>query len=512
MQPEPATADTLPAMWRAALIRLALAWVGLGALFARDWADMAGQWWNSSTYNHILLIPAILGWLVHQRRAELLQLRPVGWWPPVLVFGLAALLWLLGEFAGVAGARQFAVVVMAMAAAAATLGPEAVAGLRFPLAYMLFLVPLGDELIPLLQTVTARITMVLLGLAHVPAHMDGVFITTPAGYFQVAEACSGVKFLIAMIAYGALVADVCFLSPWRRAAFMAVSVVVPILANGMRAFGTIWIAGWYGIAFASSFDHVFYGWVFFAVVMALCMAAGWRFFDRSVDQPMIDPARIRDSRRVQAALRWQGRAGPVMFAMVALAGVMIGWTMAAGAQAAKVPMGVFLPDIPGWQAEAVDDGNPWNPPATGAAQSFHMRVRNASGMVVDAAFALYAVQDDRHKAGGFGQGAVPLGSAWAWERMGPAFADGRSEVVQAPGPERRLCVTWYRSGPLLTGSNPALRLRVMANHLLLRREATAVLILSASDRLTANPEAAIRAFMASTGPVDRWIDAMARGH
>jgi exosortase len=102
---------------------------------------------------------------------------------------------------------------------------------------MLFLVPFGDELIPALQTVTARIVMVLLHLAGIPATLDGVFITVPAGYFKVAEACSGVKFLIAMIAYGVLVCQVCFRSWPRRVAFMALSLVVPILANGVRAWG-----------------------------------------------------------------------------------------------------------------------------------------------------------------------------------------------------------------------------------------------------------------------------------
>jgi exosortase len=70
-----------------------------------------------------------------------------------------------------------------------------------------------------------------------------VFITAPGGYFEVAEACSGVKFLIAMVAYGTLVANVCFRSWPRRAAFMAMALVVPILANGVRAWGTVFIAG-----------------------------------------------------------------------------------------------------------------------------------------------------------------------------------------------------------------------------------------------------------------------------
>jgi len=42
-----------------------------------------------------------------------------------------------------------------------------------------------------------------------------VFIDTPAGLFEVAEACSGVKFLIAMTAFGVLASNVCFVG-WKR--------------------------------------------------------------------------------------------------------------------------------------------------------------------------------------------------------------------------------------------------------------------------------------------------------
>ena len=98
-----------------------------------------------------------------------------------------------------------------------------------------------------------------------PAHLEGIFITTPTGYFEVAEACAGVKFLIAMAAFGALVANVCFRSWPRRIAFMAVAMLVPILANGVRAWGTIYIAHRTGSTdFAASFDHVVYGGIFFA--------------------------------------------------------------------------------------------------------------------------------------------------------------------------------------------------------------------------------------------------------
>jgi EpsI family protein len=390
-----------------------------------------------------------------------------------------------------------------------------VVGLAFPLFYMLFLVPVGDELIPVLQTLTARLTMVFLGLAHVPATIGGVFITTPAGYFQVAEACSGIKFLIAMVAYGALVANVCFLRWGRRAAFMAVSVVVPVLANGLRAFGTIWIAGWYGIGFASSFDHVFYGWVFFALVMALCMAVGWRFFDRPVDSAMIDPEAIAASPLVQRLARLRLRPGVTFAAMLALALALLGWGAAAGLLAEKLPVGIRLPAVTGWEAVPPDAGATWAPLHGGSDRQFHMRFRNRAGATVDVSYALYANQSEGHEAGGFGQGALPLGGRWAWERPGPAWAAARSDVIQTPSegprPERRLCLTWYRSGTLLTGSNLVLRLHAMGDHLMFRRQATAVLILSASDRLDRDPAAAIAAFTAAVGPVDRWIDDLSAG-
>jgi len=500
---------TLPLFWRAPLAQLAAVWAGLIMLFFADWSAMVGQWWGSSTYNHILLIPFILGWMIAQRRHELLRLTPLAWWPALIVFAGAGFLWLLGDFAGLAVLRQLALVIMAQASFAAIMGPEVVAGLIFPLCYMLFLVPMGDELIPALQTMTAQLTMTFLGLVHVPATINGVFITTPAGYFEVAEACSGVKFLIAMVAYGALVANVCFLRWRRRLAFMAVSIVVPLIANGLRAFGTIWIAGWYGIVFASSFDHVFYGWVFFAVVMALCMAVGWRFFDRSVHAAMIDPAAIVASPLVRRLRAMALPARIVMPAMLAIALVFLAWGASAQLLVAKLPQGLRLPQVKGWEPVASDGGAPWTPLHGGADQHFRMRFRNPGGQVVDLSFALYANQGTGHEAGGFGQGALPLGSQWAWASPGYPLGLAKSDVIQAPGangPERRICGTWYRSGALLTGSNLALRLHAMVDHLLLRREATAVVILSASDTFNRDPAAAVIAFTAATGPIDQWID------
>ena len=287
--------ERLPLAWRTPLACLALAWAGLFALAWADWAEMARQWWNASTYNHILLVPPILFWLVRLRWRELVRLTPTGWWPGLALLGVGLSAWLGGTAAGINLVSQFGAVAMLQGATVTLLGPRVATGLLFPLGYMLFLVPFGDEIIPLLQAITAHLAVALTHASGVPAVVDGVFIDTPVGLFEVAEACSGVKFLVAMVALGALVAHLCFASWKRRAAFMLAAVVVPVLANGVRAWGTIYIAQSQGIEFAAGFDHIVYGWIFFALVMVLVLGASWRFFDRSPDDPLIDAAALEAS-------------------------------------------------------------------------------------------------------------------------------------------------------------------------------------------------------------------------
>ena len=152
----------------------------------------------------------------------------------MLLFGFA-LGWLLGDLAGVALVRHTALVGMLMTSVPLVLGLTVTRGLTFPLFYAIFLIPFGDQLIPALQMITAKMCIVLLDWFDVPAYIDGVFIEIPTGSFEVAEACSGVRFLIAMVAFSVLVAHLCFKSTIRRITCVVAAVALAIIANGIRA-------------------------------------------------------------------------------------------------------------------------------------------------------------------------------------------------------------------------------------------------------------------------------------
>lgn len=502
---------SFPRAWHRPLLALGAAGLALLVLFWRDWAAMAGQWWNSSTYNHILLVPPILGWLVWQRRQVLAAMRPAPWWGGAALFGLALLVWVLGSFAGFSLLRQAGVVAMAGAGALALLGPRVGAALAFPLAYMAFLVPFGDELVPPLQTVTARLTVAFVHLSGIPAAVDGVFIDTPAGLFEVAEACSGIKFLIAMIAFGVLAAHVCFLSWWRRIAFVALCVVVPVLANAVRAWGTIAVAQVKGAAYAGGFDHIVYGWLFFAVVIVAVILAGWPFFDRPAGAPLVDVARLERSTLLARLERRQVSLPAMSALLVALALAGLGWSAAADRLEAPVPRQVHLPAVPGWNRVDYAPALWWEPRGGGADHRLLGRYADGAGHQVDVFYALWSSQSEGREAGGFGQGALVPDSGWAWQGEGAPVANGQSERLLGKGTVERLAQTHYRSGALLTGSNMDLKLANIADRLLLRRRTTAILILSAERGPGQSPEDAISRFRAAIGPVGPWMDRLGSG-
>lgn len=480
--------------WRAHLTALGLLAAAILLIFHRDVGSMLTIWWNASTFGHCLFIPFLIAWLVQQRLPGLRQLRPVAWAPGLLWLALGGFVWLLGGAAGVALFRHGALVLMLQGAVVTLLGPAVGRALLFPLFYAFFMVPVGEELVAPLQLVTARLAMLFLYVAQVPAHLDGIFITTPTGYFKVAEACSGAKFVIAMTAYGALVCNVCFASWRRRILFMGGALTLSVLANGLRAFGTIWVAHLTSIDAAVGFDHVIYGSIFFAIVMTVVMAVAWRFFDRKPGDAFFDPDRLRNPARGQVSL-----ATGCGLAMVVVIAAPL-WLAASAAAVAPLPRAAVLPVVKGWERTGEMQSYGWRPRFDGADYLSVGRYRNAHGQLVDLAIATFDRQEEGRELVGFAQGAADPDQHWVWSSPAPAPVDGLGEQITAPGPVVRHVVSFYRVGEgEFTGSAPRIKLATMKARLLGRDQRAIALLVSAEERRGAPADAAIAAFLQQLG-------------
>ena len=444
--------------WQRHGLALAASAAVLLALFARDAAAMVSTWWTSTTFGHCFFIAPIIGWLVWQRRVELAQLTPAAWWPGLALVAAGGAGWLAGDAASVAFARQLGLVLMLAGAVLSLLGPRVARGLAFPLGYAIFLVPFGEWLEAPLQLVTVRLVMPLLALAGIPATSDGVMIHAGRYYFEVAEACSGAKFVIAMVAFGVLVANTCFFSWRRRAAFLLAAVVVPVLANGVRAFATIFIADRTNVEAAAGFDHIVYGWVWFGVVMAVTLAIGWRWFDRAADAPAFDPATLRRPvRRVLPVV-------PAALLVVAVALSFPAWSALAARSAAPLPERLALPDIPGWRRAPLSTRAGWEPLYPGADHHLIGRYVDAAGHCVDVGIAVFARQREGGELIAYATGAE--GKGWLRVADLPPVAGGSAMRIRAPGPVDRVVATWYELGGRVTSSPAEVKLLTLKARLL----------------------------------------------
>ncbi|HEX8620694.1 MAG TPA: exosortase A [Allosphingosinicella sp.] len=494
-------AGTEAEAWRTHLLALGIAAGAILALFARDAAGMARIWWISATFNHCLLIVPILAWLVRQRLPELKALAPGAWAPGLALVGAGGLAWLLGESGSVSFLRHLGLVLMLQGAVAAVLGKAVARGLAFPLFYALFLVPFGEELVPPMQKLTAQMSMALLGLAGVPAHLEGIFISTPTGLFRVAEACSGVRFLVAMAALAALVANLCFRSWPRRAAFVAAAMAIPIAANGVRAFATIWVAHLTDNEVAVGFDHIVYGWVFFGLVIAMIMAAGWPFFDRKPGDVWFDPA---DLQREGAEAGSPARAARAAALAIAVAAAAPLWSSAVAAAGTREAPQIVLPDVPGWTR--IPSGNEWHPHYQGADRIALGRYRDRAGREVDLAIVVFARQEEGRELVGYGQGAADEDGAWSWTADTAPPPGGKAERIGSHGKVREVA-TFYRVGGALTGSAARVKLETARARLLGGpQRAVAVLVAAQAPADGLSPRPTVDSFLRALGPVEPLAD------
>ena len=275
------------APWGKPLTLLALGYGLLGVIFAATFANMIGVWNHSSTFNHCFLIPFIALYMGYDKRSQLATMRPAVAVYGLLYVALNSLLWLVGELMSVAVFMHAAVVGMIIGLAWTLLGKRVFRVLAFPFFYLYFAVPEGEFLVPYLQDWTAVVVVKLLQLTGIPVFLEGRYLTIPSGDFVVAEACSGVNYLIATLSVGTMFMYLQFRSWLRRALFMVAAIVVPLLANGVRAYGIVMISYLSNYKYAQGIDHFIYGWLFFGAVIFVLFSIGNRFSDVGRDEPAL---------------------------------------------------------------------------------------------------------------------------------------------------------------------------------------------------------------------------------
>jgi exosortase A len=343
------------------------------AIYHSTLATMAGLWFRSATFAHgVMILPVAAALLFRQRGALARSVPTISWWAaPALLVCVAA--WLLGTLVQADVVSQFAMMAMTPAILLLTLGPSTVRSIRFPILFSMLAVPVGEFLVAPMMDLTANGSVRLLHLTGVPVYQDRWLLSIPAGDFQVADACSGVRYLVGAVTTGVLFAYFFFRSLRKRILFICFTAILTIIANVLRAYIIILLAHLSDMRLAVGADHFVYGWFLFSVLLMGIFAVGLRFADGhqsgGSDRPLrfVETLRVHGRRHLLAAAA--GIAilviGPMAFgrlsAVAADEGLAVPVRLAGAQLAGDIPRPRWLQADAGWYMRhlAFNGGTPF---------------------------------------------------------------------------------------------------------------------------------------------------------
>jgi len=239
---------------------------------------LVSDWIRMPDFSHGFLIPIVSLYFVYERRKELSVLSPSTAWGGfgLIVFGI--LLNLLGNLATEFFTMRFSMLVVLGGIILFLLGKEFYKTLLFPLGFLIFMIPipsvLMDRITFPMQLFASKVAARSLYLIGIPVLREGNIIQLANTSLEVAEACSGIRSLISLLALSVVFAYFSQNTTLKRVLLVLSTFPIAIIANAARVTGTGILAHHYGDKVAQGFFHGFSGWILFVVAFVCLFLLG----------------------------------------------------------------------------------------------------------------------------------------------------------------------------------------------------------------------------------------------
>ncbi len=281
-------------------------WVILTSLlFIQPLIALGRLSFSNSDASHLVVIPFISGWLLLKERPKICRKTFYD-----DLFGSAVLL--IGISLGLTAYSDrplrpdvqlsgyiLSLVLFWVAGFAFTVGRSAWRTSRFPLLFLLLMVPwpslLLDRVIYILQAGSAWITSVLFDLAGVPALREGFVFRLPSVTIEVAKECSGIRSSMAVLILALLIVHFGLKSFWKKTLFLASALFVMILKNGIRIASLTLLSMYVDPGFLYGRLHHEGGVVFFLLGLLLLTPLLW-FLRRAEGLPPLNKQILLEER------------------------------------------------------------------------------------------------------------------------------------------------------------------------------------------------------------------------
>jgi exosortase len=208
--------------------------------------DLVSDWWNDSNYSHGFLIPLVSGFLLWKKKDRLVGSVGSSSKLGLPLLGFALLLFVLGS----AGAEYFTVRVSFIFAMAGLVlfhfGTSFLRSIWFELGFLFFMIPLPYVIYYSLtfpmQLFATKVSLKALEIIGIPAVQQGNIIHLSGISLEVAEACSGIRSMLSLLALGAIYSYFSQSSPVKRGALFLSTIPITVIVNSVRVFITAVLA------------------------------------------------------------------------------------------------------------------------------------------------------------------------------------------------------------------------------------------------------------------------------
>ncbi len=340
-----------------------LAFVALASAYVLFADSLVGVFrrYSEPEFSHGYIIPLISAWIIWQRRQLIRDLRTRGSVSGLWLIASGVGIAVLGNAAHLVSIPYLGLIVAVIGSAATAWGWVATRLLLVPIGFLFFGFPLPGvlyvELSVWLQLISSKLGAFLLEVAGIPVYLDGNIIDLGTMKLQVAEACSGLRYLFPLLTFGTICAFLYRGPLWAKLVIVAVTVPLTIGLNSARIAltGVFVHAG--SQELAEGFMHLFEGWVIFVLALTILFAlmfgllrvigANVRFvdildFDRMAGTPHGQAPRGSTEART-ATLETPPRPLIVAVVLMAFAAAVV---VAAGARPQTIPERPGLTSFP----------------------------------------------------------------------------------------------------------------------------------------------------------------------
>jgi exosortase D (VPLPA-CTERM-specific) len=294
----------------------------LGMLYHTILYNMSAQWYVDPDYSHGFLVPFIAVYFAWERRVQLLALPAHPSRAGIGLLGIGLAMFIIGSIGAELYLQRTSLIVVIAGLVLLILGRDALRTLAFPIAFLFFMIPLPAIVMNAiafpLQMFAAKTAAFCLYNFGIPVLREGNVIMLAGTTLEVADACSGIRSLQALLALGTVYAYFTQSALWKRWTLVVLAVPIAIAANAFRVSGTGVLAHYWGAEAAVGFYHTFEGWLVFVMAFILLFASGAVLSKVGVRQRGSSPSSVigHSSPVVRHAVQWW----PFFVAIVLLIG------------------------------------------------------------------------------------------------------------------------------------------------------------------------------------------------